>query len=314
MLYFLIVILISAGAMPIASLAQSDAERAVVIVNGAPILNKQISQKMRLLFLLETNVATPIPSAKVPFYRKVALDDLIEETLKSQELKRRGIALETITEEAAFERIARDRNLSVGELHAMLDRRGIPQSEVGAIGRIEVAWRNIQSKLVNTNAAAGVPQSVAKMEIAQRRIVIAATKPSQQELAQNLTMAEALRKRAMQEKLTCSTLDKLREGGRDVVIDRLMRLLDTSYPEPLRSLLLSTGMNEITVPMPGALGIEMFMVCNKADVVVSGETNAGVLKLDQEREILLLARRSLYELRREAEIIAGANNVANGID
>ena len=120
------VVLSVAAAMP--TLAQS----VKVTVNGTPITDLQISQRVKL-FTLEGNSGGT----------KGATEQLIDEAMQLSEAKRLGVTVSNAQIDDAFLQIARNLKMNTDSLRQMLQQRGINIETLKDRLRAAIAWNAV---------------------------------------------------------------------------------------------------------------------------------------------------------------------------
>lgn len=108
-----------------------------VTVNGTPITDVQISQRVKL-FALEGNRGGT----------KGATEQLIDEAVQMSEAKRLGISVSNAQVDDAFLQIARNLKLSEDKLRAMLQQGGINMDTLKDRLRAAIAWNAVTEMAV----------------------------------------------------------------------------------------------------------------------------------------------------------------------
>lgn len=267
----LIVALISTLALASGALAQSQFSPAVTVNNSA-ISNFEIDQRTKLLRLFRT------PGN----LEELALEQLIDDRLKLQELDRAGLRL---TEEAllgAMESFAGRANLDLDQFTQLLNSSGVEQASLRDFVRAGVSWRDlIRSRFGNRveiteteidRALGRAGGSGTSIEVLLSEIIIPAPPPrAASALAtatqiSELTSIEAFSAQARR----VSALPTRTRGG------RLDWLPLSNYPAQLRPLILGLGTGQVTAPIPITNGVALFQMRGVREVAGSAPTYSAV--------------------------------------
>ena len=124
-------VLVVAAAMP--ALAQSVR----VTVNGTPITDVQVSQRVKL-FALEGSSGG----------QRGATEQLVDEAIQLGEAKRLGITVSNAQVDEAFLQIARNINVSADRLAAMLQEGGINMDTLKDRLRAAIAWNSVTEQAI----------------------------------------------------------------------------------------------------------------------------------------------------------------------
>jgi len=238
---------------------------AAVTVNGRAISGYEIEQRIALLRVFRT------PGV----LEDVALEQLIDDRLKQQELERVGLALPDENLLAAMEEFAGRANLSLEQFVAVLNQNNIDEAALRDFVLIGVSWREYVRSRFNSrteiseaeiDAALGLAGTAdSGIEILLTEIIIAAPPP---EAAAAMATAERISQLTSfaefeAEARRVSALPSREEGG------RLDWLPISNYPANLRSVLLALAPGDVTAPIGITNGVALFQLRDIREVAVS---------------------------------------------
>ncbi|KAA9009375.1 peptidylprolyl isomerase [Histidinibacterium aquaticum] len=237
------------------ALAQSQFSP-VITVNGDAVTAYELQQRIRLLELFETPGDLP----------ELAREQLIEDRLKLQELRRAGLR---ITEEALageLENFAARTDLPYEQFLGLLAQNGIAEETLRDFVEVGVSWRDYirsryQSQVNVTDrdvdfAVADLGGTGSQIEVLLSEIIIPAPPPRAAEAnaiaarISNYTTTSAFEAAARE----YSALPSRERGGRLdwVPID--------NYPAQIRQILLDLTPGEVTQPLPIQNGVALFQL------------------------------------------------------
>src|SRR5690606_14902691 len=125
-------------ALTVAAGAVLPAQAATVVtVNGEPISDVQVDQRLRLFRMEGNNTG-----------RNGALEQLITEAIQLQEAKRLGISVSNAQVDSALLQIARNLNVSRDRLQQMLQQGGVSGDTLQARLRAAIAWNAVTEQAV----------------------------------------------------------------------------------------------------------------------------------------------------------------------
>ncbi len=242
------IVLSMAAAMP--GLAQS----VKVTVDGTPITDLQISQRVKL-FALEGNSGGT----------KGATEQLIDEAMQLSEAKRLGVTVTNAQIDDAFLQIARNLKMSTENLRQLLQQRGINIETLKDRLRAAIAWNAVTETAI-------MPQvQISELDLDQQ----AATKVQPYQsfdyiLKEIIFVGQGSSGRTGQ-------ANQYRSGfaGCDTAVDRSLNYTDaavidvgrrhaTQLPEAIAKELAGLNVGGITKPRVVENGVSMLAVCEKA--------------------------------------------------
>jgi len=239
------------------------AQTVVVFVNGAPITAIDIEQRSKFLFV----------TSQKHHPRQEVLDQLIDEKLKLHEGSRWGINASDAEVESNYSTMAGRMRLSSEQLTQSLAKSGVKADTLKARIKADIVWQNL---------IRGRYQARLQLSDSEVRSALEAKNPAEQEaVGYEYTLrpilflvapggpdssyqsrrkeAEALRGRFK----GCQESIPAVRAMRDVAVrDQVVRS-SADLPEPLRKMLDSIPVGQLTAPEVTRHGIEMFAVCSK---------------------------------------------------
>lgn len=226
----------------------------VLTVNGDAITAYELDQRQRMLQVF--NTPGDLPS--------LAREQLIEDRLKLQELRRVGLSLPAGMLRDEMEAFAGRANLPYDQFIAILAQNGIAEETLRDFVLVGVSWReyvrsrfgdSIQIRDVDRQRALGGGSGV-EVQVLLSEIII----PAPPQLAARAT-AEARRIAAMTSQAQfsaaarrVSALPSAPRGG------RLSWVPITNFPPQLRPILLGLSQNQVTAPIQIPNGIALFQL------------------------------------------------------
>lgn len=276
-----------------------------VVVNDEPITTYDIAQRTRLIQL---TTRKPEGSA-----RRIATEELIEERLKLQEAKRRGVSVSDSEVDQAFATIAGRTKMTASKLSEALSRSGVNPSTLKDRIRGEIMWGNVVRSRFRAQVNISEQDVVAAMlkkdkdtaddakttEYTLTQVIFVVPKSaSSGTKSQRMQEAQKLRNRFT----SCDSGLKLAEGLKEVVVKPVGVRLAPELPKQLTDLLDDVAVGHVTKPIETGNGVEVYAVCDKKQL----DSDAGLRnQIEGElrnKEGALMSRRYLQELRRDAVI------------
>jgi peptidyl-prolyl cis-trans isomerase SurA len=242
----------------------ATAQGIAAFVNGDPITNFDVEQRSKLIEL-STRKAPP---------RKEVLDELIDEKLKLQLLKRFNIPDIDKDVENAFTNMARRMRASPKQFTEQLARSGLRTDTLKSRIRAELIWsqvvrgryqasfqfneRDIMARLENRKTDDSV--SATSYDYSLRPILFIVPRGSPAAVIDaRRKEAEALRSRFT----NCQEGLVLARGMRDVAVRTAVTRSSADLQPALRAILEKTEVGRLTAPEVTLQGIEVYALCGK---------------------------------------------------
>jgi peptidyl-prolyl cis-trans isomerase SurA len=283
--------------------APATAQTILALVNGDPITQFDVDQRIKLLKLTDHKVVTP----------KEALENLVDDRAKIKEGKRFGLDYSPSELDDQFASMARRMHASVDQLSKALEQQGVRPETVKARIKADMIWQQLvrgrftQSLLVgekeiqNAMAAAGdgAKQGTNSFEYSMRPVVLLVTRSGDSSsLDSRRKEAEALRARIQ----TCDEAKEVFRNLRDAVIRDPVQKTSADIPEALRGVLDATPIGHLTAPEVTRQGVEMVALCDKKPTTIDSPQKREARDKIFQRKFQALSTKYLAEIRRSSMI------------
>ena len=249
---------------PVPALAASEI---AVIVNKDPVTTFAIKQRASFLKLRRVPGDTT----------KAATEELIDEALKKQEVRRRGINVPDSAVQAAFQKFAADNKLTPAQLGQIFGQVGFSEKAFKEYIRVQMGWGQAVQASMRGGEGSG---RVSEADAVQRMLAQGGNKPSTTEYtlqqvifvipeAKRAAVKAARMKEAnaMRSRFTsCPTSYEFAKGLRDVTVRELGRVPQPALPERWKDAVIKAGANGTTPPQETERGIEYIVVCQARSV------------------------------------------------
>jgi peptidyl-prolyl cis-trans isomerase SurA len=241
------------------------AQLIAVMVNGDPITNFDIEQRMKLIML----------STHKPAVRQDVIKELIDERLKLQLVKRYGMEGVDNEVSTAFDNMARRMKLTTPQFVEQIGKSGVLPGTLKSRMKAEIIWTQIiRGKYQASFQVINDKDILAKMEANKaeaseatvgtdytlRPILFVVPRRSAQAVIEGrMKEAEALRARFQ----GCDDGIRSARALRDVAVRAPVVKSSSDLPAQLREVLDKTEVGKLTSPEVTAQGIEVFALCDK---------------------------------------------------
>ncbi|WP_019995668.1 SurA N-terminal domain-containing protein [Aureimonas ureilytica] len=272
-----------------------------VVVNKQAITSYQIQQRAAFLKLRRTPGGT-----------EAATNELIDEALKSQEMRRRGIQIPDAAVDEAFARFARDNKLTEAQLSEVLGRAGFSAKGFKDYIRVQMGWG--QAVVANVRQT----ERITEQQAVQRMIQDGGKKPTtteytlqqvifvvpqdkrSSELQKRMNEANSMRQRFT----SCPATYDIAKGLRDVTVRDLGRIPQPELPPRWKDEIVNASRGKTTKAQPTERGVEFIAVCDSRSV--SDDQTAAMVF--QAKELEAMGKKEpdkafLEKLRAKAAII-----------
>ena len=276
------------------SAAPAHAASAVVTVNGRPITDIQVAQRLSLHKIEGKN------------NRNNAINELINEALQVQEAERLGFTVSETDIDAAVLDVARQIKVSASNLNKILTDNGVPMSTLRDRLRANIAWAKVTAAVVSSRV------SVSEADIdAQAKAKLTAANSFDYILKEVLFLGGNASKRtaeASQYKKSfqgCDSAVQLSLSYTDAAVRDLGRRHATQFPDALADELAKLNVGGITKPRVVEGGVSMLAVCSKS---TSEDTTFIANNIRQDtgnKGMAKEAEKYLAELKAKAQIVRG---------
>lgn len=268
----------------------------VVSVNGTPITDIQVDQRLRL-FSMEGNKTG----------RKGATDQLIDEALQMDEAKRLGITVSNAQIDEGLQQVSRNIKISQDKLIQLLQQNGVGVETLRDRLRAAIAWNAVAEQAI-------MPQvRISDLELDQKAASQVAAYQTYDYILKEIIFvapggqgaggrtAQANRYRSSF--AGCDSAVQLSLGYTDAAVIDVGRRHATQLPEAIAKELAGLNVGGITKPRVVDTGVSMLAVCQKTQaedltfLKNNLEAQAGTSALQQQTTDYLA------DLRSRAKII-----------
>jgi peptidyl-prolyl cis-trans isomerase SurA len=248
----------------------------------------------------------------LPKLRKDAKEELIDERLKVQAARKLGIEVSDGEVKALIKDLAGRNKMTYEQFAQHLKGMGVDIATMAERFRAQKAWRDMigrryasqvsvtQRDVDRVLSEAALEAGVDTVELQVQRIslVLGGGKLDQATLTKRYAEAEALRRRFN----GCKSMAELAKSAPDTRFEDMKYLKPGSIAEPMRSMLLSAKDDDALPPVTTQAGIEIYAVCGRRPLGGNEERRNQAMVQLQSKELDVLARRHLRNLRQEANI------------
>jgi peptidyl-prolyl cis-trans isomerase SurA len=281
-------LLLSVGSM-MPALAQSPR----VTVNGTPITDQQIAQRLKLFTLEGNRTGT-----------KGATEQLINEAIQMAEAKRVGISVSNAQVDEAFLQIARNMSLSQDKLASMLQQGGVNLETLKDRLRAAIAWNAITESVImpqiqvsdldlDTQAASKV-QSYQSFDYILKEIIFVGS-------GSGARTGQANNYRSKFN--GCDNAVNLSLSYTDAAVVDVGRRHATQVPEAIAKELAGLNVGGITKPRVVGNGVSMLAICEKTQAEDLTFIKSQIRSETGNNQLGTEVKNYLETLRKQAKII-----------
>jgi peptidyl-prolyl cis-trans isomerase SurA len=281
------------------SLPSPAAAQVAALVNGDPITNVDIAQRIKLVQAFDRKTMT----------RKEALDELIDEKLKLHTAAKMHIAITDKQIEEGISNMIGGRRVS--DLLKTLDKQGIDESRFKARMRAQLAWRKVLEQgspgvfqvrdadlVAILNAHGETPQTKGIQYTLQPIIFVVARRAPDSVKAARLKEAEAFRSRVT----GCEEAVAQARVIPETVVKTEMKKFSLDLGAQYRKLLDSTPDGKMTPAEVTSAGMELVMVCSRKEVLADISSRREFRQELLSKRIGAFEKEYLEKLRKQAVI------------
>lgn len=290
----------------------AEAQTVAVMVNGEPITDLDIEQRMKLDF---------ISTHKQPTRQEVT-DELIDEHVKIKEAKKFGVDPTSADIDDAYNQMSQRIRITPDQLSASLEKQGVRPETLKAKLKADLVWGSLvrgryKEKLqvgerdvaeaVKAEGGDAAAQADA-FEYRMRPVVLVVPKGSPQS-AMDLRRKDAETLRARIE--TCDQANQYFTSMPNAAIRDTVIKTSADIPAPLRKILDDTPIGHLTPPEVTKQGIEMVALCGRKPTTIDTPQRKEMRDKMYQKKYEATSNAYLAEIRRAAMIEyrqAGAEN------
>lgn len=286
--------------LPGAGIQAAQASEIKYIVNGTPITSFDIQKRAGFLANVQRRSS------------KLAADEMIDQALYQQEMKRLRITVSDAEVNQAYSNLASSNRMTVQQLGAALGQAGTTGAHVKEFIRTQIGWSRV--------VAARAQSTGTNMQDAIRQMLKSDRKPSTTEyvLQQVIFVIPerergklmAKRKREAQQVRDrfagCETSRSQVKGMIDVTIRNLGRVLEPELPPDWSSLVTAAKPNGVTKIRETERGVEFIAICSSR---TASDDKVAQLVFQQEQAkagtsgLEALGKTYTQELRSKSQIV-----------
>jgi peptidyl-prolyl cis-trans isomerase SurA len=281
------------------SLPSPAAAQVAALVNGDPITNVDIAQRIKLVQAFNRKTMS----------RKEALDELIDEKLKLHAATKMHIAISERQIEEGISNMIGGRGVS--DFIKTIEKQGIDESRFKARLRAQLAWRKVLEQgspgvfqirdadlVAILNAHGETPQTKAIQYTLQPIIFVVSRRAPDSVKAARLKEAEAFRARV----LGCEEAIAQARAIPETVIKPELKKFSLDLGVQYRKLLDSTPDGKMTPAEVTSAGMELVMVCSRKEVLADISSRREFRQELMTKRISAFEKEYLEKLRKQAII------------
>ncbi|MCR4266844.1 peptidylprolyl isomerase [Nitratireductor sp. ZSWI3] len=288
-----------AAAMPFAGPA--DATEIRYVVNNVPVTSYDIDRRAAFLKLQRQGGNL----------REKAAEEMIEQTLKFQEMKRLNINIPVEMVNQAYQRFAGSNKLTASQLDQVLAQAGVTSDHFKEFIRSQIGWSRVlqsrnsaQNKLSEQDVVAKMLQQGGQKPSAteymlQQVIFVVPSGERSALMGKRKREAQAMRDRFR----SCETTRDFARGLIDVTVRDLGRFLEPQLPADWKDMIKGTSPGSATKIRETDRGVEFVGVCSTREVSDDRVAQMVFQNEEQGDEATEAATREyMAELRKNARI------------
>ena len=242
----------------------AEASEIKYIVNNTAITSYDIQKRAAFLKLQNKAGASA----------KMAADDMIEQTLKAQELDARKVKISKATVDASFAKFAASNKMSTKQLSGVLDHAGVGAAHFKEFIRVQMGWGQLLSSRYRAEGGMSEQDAVQKMlqqggakpsateYLLQQVIFVVPASERAATLGKRKREAEAMRQRFT----SCDTTREFAKGLIDVTVKDIPRVLAPQLPPDWADSIKNAKPGTATNVRETERGIEFIGICSSREV------------------------------------------------
>jgi peptidyl-prolyl cis-trans isomerase SurA len=280
----------------------SQAQTVAVMVNGEPITNYDIDQRMKLTFL----------TTHKPAVRQDVINELIDEKVKIKEGKKFGVDPTSADIDQSYAAMSSRMRITTDQLTKSLESQGIRPDTLKARMKAEMVWTSLvrgrykESLQVGEKDVAAAVQAGGDEKLQTEAfeyrlqpivlIVPRGSAPAAVELRRK--EAEALRSRVE----TCEDANSFFKSMQNAAIREAVTKTSADIPQVLRDVLDKTPIGHLTAPEVTKQGVEMVALCGRKPTTIDTPKKKEVRDKMFVEKYEAKSKSYLQEVRRAAMI------------
>lgn len=253
-----------ATAMPILGGTSAMATEIRYVVNNLPVTSYDIDRRVAFLRLQREGGNL----------RQKATDQMIEQTLKLQEMQRRNINIPKEMVDQAYQRFASGNRMTTSQLNQVMAQSGVTAAHFKDFIRSQIGWSRVMQARNSSSGAMSEQDVVAKMlqqggnkpsateYMLQQVIFVVPAAERSKLLGKRQREAQALRGRFR----GCDSTREFAKGLIDVTVRDLGRILEPELPGDWKDQITKTSPGNATGVRTTERGVEFIGVCSTREV------------------------------------------------
>ncbi|MBN7756074.1 SurA N-terminal domain-containing protein [Nitratireductor aquimarinus] len=253
-----------ATAMPILGGTSAMATEIRYVVNNLPVTSYDIDRRVAFLRLQREGGNL----------RQKATDQMIEQTLKLQEMQRRNINIPKEMVDQAYQRFASGNRMTTSQLNQVMAQSGVTAAHFKDFIRSQIGWSRVMQARNSSSGGMSEQDVVAKMlqqggnkpsateYMLQQVIFVVPSAERSKLLGKRQREAQALRGRFR----GCDSTREFAKGLIDVTVRDLGRILEPELPGDWKDQIKKTSPGNATGVRTTERGVEFIGVCSTREV------------------------------------------------
>ena len=282
--------------------APAQAQSVAVMVNGEPITNYDIEQRMKLVFL----------TTHKPAVRQDVINELIDEKVKIKEGKKFGVDPTSSDIDQSYAAMSSRMRITPDQLTKSLESQGIRPDTLKSRMKAEMVWTSLvrgrykESLQVGEKDVAAAVQASGEEKMQTEAfeyrlqpivlIVPRGSAPAAVELRRK--EAEALRGRVQ----TCDEANSYFKSMQNAAIRDAVTKTSADLPQSLRDILDKTPIGHLTAPEVTKQGIEMVALCGRKPTTIDTPKKKEIREKMYVEKYEAKSKSYLQEVRKAAMI------------
>ncbi|MDJ1462249.1 SurA N-terminal domain-containing protein [Nitratireductor sp. GZWM139] len=250
--------------MPILGGTSAMATEIRYVVNNLPVTSYDIDRRVAFLRLQREGGNL----------RQKATDQMIEQTLKLQEMQRRNINIPKEMVDQAYQRFASGNRMTTSQLNQVMAQSGVTAAHFKDFIRSQIGWSRVMQARNNSSGGMSEQDVVAKMlqqggnkpsateYMLQQVIFVVPSAERSKLLGKRQREAQALRGRFR----GCDSTREFAKGLIDVTVRDLGRILEPELPGDWKDQIKKTSPGNATGVRTTERGVEFIGVCSTREV------------------------------------------------
>ncbi len=282
--------------------SQASASEIKYVVNGTAVTNFDIQHRVAFLKL----------QRKKGNLSKLAADEMVDQALRQNEMKRLGISVPEDAVNAAFARFAKSNKMTPKQLSTVMNQSGVTEQHFKEYIGTQMGWNQALSSRYKSQGGVMTEQDAVRKMLEQggtkprateytlQQVIFVVPKSGNTNVGQRKREADAMRARFN----GCETTRQFAKGLIDVTVRDLGRVLAPELPSDWAEQIKNTKIGGATPVRQTDRGLEFIGICKTREVsddrAAKSVFEAEAGNEDQQGEEL--DKKYIAELRQRAKI------------